>query len=301
MSTRIKFTVNDQYDNRLVKEFLRRECDVSSSLLTKLKQTENGITCRGEHIRAVDILKTGDEIVIELPDDENDIIPVKLPIKILYEDEHIIVFDKDAFMAVHPVHGHIDDTLANAAAYYAKLHGEVWTFRAINRLDRDTTGVLLAAKNSYAAAKLPKSVKKKYVAVCEGILSSSGTVDKAIRIKEGHSIQREVGEGGVRAVTHYKPIMWGRNHTLVEFELETGRTHQIRVHMSYLGYPLAGDDMYGGSLSFINRQALHCAQVSFLHPISGEVLKICSDLPRDFWKLIGLDENGSSRIISAGE
>lgn len=286
MGIRIKFTVNEDYDNKLVKEFLRRKCEVSSTLLTQLKLIENGITRNGEHIRAVDMLHLGDEVVITLPDDINNITPVNLPIDILYEDEHIIIFNKSPFMAVHPVHGHIDDTLANAAAYYAGNRGEVWTFRAINRLDRDTSGALLAAKNAYAAAKLPKSVKKKYIAVCEGILENSGTVDKPIRFKEGHSIQREVGEGGVSAVTHYKPIEWGNNHTLVEFELETGRTHQIRVHMAYLGYPLAGDDMYGGSLEFINRQALHCGEVSFIHPITNEFMRIESRLPKEFAEVL---------------
>ena len=286
MSTTINFYVGIDYDNKSVKEFLRRKCEVSSTLLTQLKLCPNGITRNGEHIRTIDILRVGDDVAITLPQEINNINPVNLPVKILYEDEHIIVFDKAPFMAVHPVHGHIDDTLANAAAYYAKCKGEVWTFRAINRLDRDTSGVLLTAKNPYAAAKLPKSVNKKYVAVCEGILKNSGTVDMPIRFKEGHSIQREVGEGGVRAVTHYKPIKWGNNHTLVEFVLETGRTHQIRVHMSYLGYPLAGDDMYGGGLEFINRQALHCEEVSFLHPITGEMMKVDSGLPKEFLDII---------------
>lgn len=287
MGIEIKFTVNDDYEKKTVKEFLRKKCDVSSSFLAQLKRVENGITRRGLHIRSVDILHSGDEVVIKLPDDKNNITPVNIPIKILYEDEHIIVFDKAPFMAVHPVHGHIDDTLANAAAYYAGTCGEVWTFRAVNRLDRDTSGVLLAAKNAYAAAKIVKNVHKKYIAVCEGIIKDSGTVDMPIRLKEGHSIQREAGEGGVRAVTHYKPIRWGRGHTLLEFELETGRTHQIRVHMSYLGHPLAGDDMYGGSLEFIDRQALHCGEVNFVHPVSGENMTIVSELPEEFLRIIG--------------
>ncbi len=286
MGIKIKFTVNEEYDGKLVKEFLRRGCGVSSTLLTRLKLVENGIARNGVHIRSVDRLNVGDEIVIALPDDENDITPINLPIKIIYEDDHVIVFDKAPFMAVHPVHGHIDDTLANAAAYYAKTKNEIWTFRAINRLDRDTSGALLAAKNAYSAALLPKSVRKKYIAVCEGIISSSGVIDAPIRLKEGHSIQREVGEGGVRAVTRYDPIKIGKYHTLVEFELETGRTHQIRVHMSDIGHPLAGDDMYGGSLDNISRQALHCGEISFIHPITGECLTIASPLPKDMEELI---------------
>lgn len=284
--TIINFKVSEDYNNKTVKDFLRQKCDVSSTLLRQLKLTENGITRNGEHVRSVDILKFDDEVSITLPEEKNDITPINFPIDILYEDEHIIVFNKAPFMAVHPVHGHIDDTLANAAAYYAKSRGELWTFRAVNRLDRDTSGTLLAAKNAYAAARLPKSVKKKYIAVCEGILKDGGTIDAPIRFKEGHSIQREVGEGGVRAVTHYKPVKWGNNHTLVEFDLETGRTHQIRVHMSHLGYPLAGDDMYGGSRAFIDRQALHCGEVSFIHPVTNEFMRIQSKLPGEFNKIL---------------
>ena len=252
MGTKINFKVNEDYDKKLVKEFLRRKCEVSSTLLRQLKLIDNGITRNGEHIRAVDTVNVGDEIVITLPEEKNDITPVNLPINILYEDEHIIIFDKAPFMAVHPVHGHIDDTLANAAAYYAKTHGELWTFRAINRLDRDTSGTLLAAKNAYAAARLPKTVKKKYIAVCEGTIENGGTVDAPIRLKEGHSIQREVGEGG----------------------------------MSYLGYPLAGDDMYGGSRALINRQALHCGEVSFIHPITNELMRVESQLPKEFTHIL---------------
>lgn len=286
MGSKINFTVTDNYNGKTVKEFLRKKCEVSASLLRQLKIVENGITSNGIHIRAVDFVKTGDNITITLPDDENDIIPVKLPINIIYEDEHIIIFDKSPHMAVHPVHGHIDDTLANGAAYYSQSKGECVTFRAVNRLDRDTSGVLLAAKNSYAAAVLPKSVKKKYIAICEGIISEGGTVDEPIRIKSGHSIQREVGEGGISAVTHYKPVISNNGCTLVEFDLETGRTHQIRVHMSYLGFPLAGDDMYGGRRDKISRQALHCAEISFKHPITGDVMTVNSPLPRDMRRII---------------
>ena len=286
MGIQIKFTVDENNDGIQVKNFLRGDCDVSATLLRQLKLVENGITSNGVHIRTIDKLYSGDEVAITLPDEKNEIEPINLPIKILYEDEHIIAFDKSAFMTVHPVHGHIDDTLANAAAYYAESKGEVWSFRAVNRLDRDTSGVLLTAKNAYAAALLPKSVKKIYIAVCEGIIKEGGTVNAPIRLKEGHSIQREVGSGGVNAVTHYRPLKYGNGHTLTEFDLETGRTHQIRVHMSYLGYPLAGDDMYGGSLKYISRQALHCREVCFQHPVTKKQIRIESVLPEDILNIL---------------
>ncbi len=286
MGIQIKFTVDENNDGIQVKNFLRGDCNVSATLLRQLKLVENGITSSGVHIRTIDKLYSGDEVAITLPDEKNEIEPINLPIKILYEDEHIIAFDKSAFMTVHPVHGHIDDTLANAAAYYAESKGEVWSFRAVNRLDRDTSGVLLTAKNAYAAALLPKSVKKIYIAVCEGVIKEGGTVNAPIRLKEGHSIQREVGSGGVNAVTHYRPLKYGNGHTLTEFDLETGRTHQIRVHMSYLGYPLAGDDMYGGSLKYISRQALHCREVCFQHPVTKKQIRIESVLPEDILNIL---------------
>lgn len=286
MKTKITFTVDENYGGRTVKDFLRQKCGVSSSMLTQLKKYDDGILQNGCHVRSVDILRTNDIVTITLPQDETDVIPVELPVSVLYEDEHLIVFDKAPFMAVHPVHGHIDDTLANACAFYAMKKGEAYSFRAINRLDRDTSGTLLCAKNGYAAAKLSRNVSKKYIAVCEGVIDKSGTIDAPIRLMEGHSIQREVGAGGVRAVTHYKPVKVGNGHTLVEFELETGRTHQIRVHMSHIGHPLAGDDMYGGSLKYINRQALHCGEVRFIHPISEDEIVIQSKLPQEFEDLI---------------
>ena len=259
---------------------------VSATLLTELKRTKNGITNNGIHTRAIDRIKAGDIIEITLPEDNNEIEPVDIPIRILFEDEHVIVIDKEPYRAVHPVHGHIDDTLANACAFYAKQKGEVWTFRAVNRLDRDTSGAVLIAKNMYSAPILSKTAKKKYIAVCEGRIEHSGTVNAPIRFKEGHTIQRETGEGGVSAVTHYFPIKYGNGHTLTEFELETGRTHQIRVHMSSIGHPLAGDDMYGGSLEKISRQALHCVSVSFMHPVTLEYMTVDSPLPKEFTDIV---------------
>lgn len=286
MGSQINFTVTEEYDGKPIKDFLRRKCLVSASLLTRLKLIENGILKNGSHVRVIDFVSKNDKITINLPNDKNEIEPVDLPVSILYEDEHIIVFNKAPFMAVHPVHGHIDDTLANAAAFYAKSRGEHWTFRAVNRLDRDTSGALLVAKNAYSASILSRTVKKKYIAVCEGILKNSGTINAPIRIKEGHSIQREVGKGGINAVTHYKPILSKNSHTLVEFDLETGRTHQIRVHMSHMGYPLAGDDMYGGSREFIARQALHCGELIFNHPVTQQKININCPLPNDILSLL---------------
>ncbi len=286
MSVSVIFTVKEQYNGCQLKVFLRRECDVSASLLIQLKKTENGLFLNGVHARSIDIIHTGDIVTLTFPEDHSEIPPVDLPISVLYEDDHIIVYNKPPFMTTHPVHGHQGDTLANAAAFYALQKGEHYAFRSVNRLDRDTSGALLAAKNAFSAALLPKSAKKVYIGVCEGIITDSGTIDAPIRFKEGHTIQRETGEGGISAVTHYTPIKSGSGHTLLRFTLETGRTHQIRVHMSSIGHPLAGDDMYGGSRDFIGRQALHCGEISFIHPVTHEHITVNAGIPQEFLRLV---------------
>ena len=278
MGVELNFKVGETASPKTIKDYLRRECSVSAGLLTALKKEPRGILKNGDHARSIDKVYPGDVLTLTLPDDKNEIPPVDLPITVLYEDEHVIVYDKPPFMAVHPVRGHQGDTLANAAAFYAMQKGEHYCFRAINRLDRDTSGTLLAAKNAYAAPILSETAQKVYIGVCEGELNGSFTINKPIRLKPGHTIERETGEGGQPAVTHCETLYSGNGHTLIRFILETGRTHQIRVHMASIGHPLAGDDMYGGSRELIARQALHCSQISFLHPITHERMTVCANL-----------------------
>lgn len=281
----MKFTVPRELDGITVKSFLRGTCRISARLHTHLKHIENGITVDGKLIIATDRLKAGDTVVLLVPDEEM-VAPVQMPIDILFEDENIIVLNKKAGMTVHPVHGHLDDTLANAVSAYFASKGENCAFRPINRIDRDTSGIVLAAKNSFCAAQLQKSAEKVYYAVCQGELSGCGTIDQPIRVKEGHGIQREVGEGGERSVTHWKALCCKDGLTLLECRLETGRTHQIRVHFSsYMKMPLAGDDMYGGSRELISRQALHCGKMSFVHPLTNESVDIICDIPDDMFSL----------------
>lgn len=281
----MKFVVERELDGISVQNFLKRHCNVSSRLLIKLKRTENGITANGKHIRSIDILHFGDMVEIRMPEDENEIAAVNNPVEIVYEDDEVLIFNKPPFMPVHPVREHQLDTLANYAVYYARSKGENYAFRAVNRLDKDTSGLVLTAKSSFAMTYLTKRVKKVYVALCEGELSGSGTINAPIRLKEGHTIQREVGEGGINAITHYRAIKTMYGHTYVEFELETGRTHQIRVHMSSIGHSLAGDDMYGGSRVYFNRQCLHCAELEFTHPVTHEIIKVKKE-PDDWFKMI---------------
>lgn len=283
----LKFEVPQQFDNTQAKWFLRNYCNISSRLLTSLKRVELGISRNGSLLRVVDNINAGDIVEIKLPEDNNTITPVKIPLEICYEDEHIMLLNKPPYMPVHPTHNHVYDTLANGVAYYLKNKGCNSCFRAINRLDRDTTGLVLLAKHSYAAANLVKNVKKTYVAVCEGIIENSGTINAKISLLEGHTIQRIAGTtDGINAITHYKPLLYNNNHTLTEFNLETGRTHQIRVHMSYINHPLAGDDMYGGSLEYIKRQALHCKTITFKHPVAHNIITIDTPLPSDMQRIV---------------
>lgn len=287
----LKFIVPQQNDGISVYNFLRAKCGVSYRLIHKLKHVPMGITANGLHIRTIDPLNGGDTVILNIPEDENPTLPVAMPIDIVYEDEHIAVINKPFGMPVHPAREHIADTLANAFSAHLLANGEPNSaFRVINRLDRDTSGLVLTAKNSHAASLLHGHTDKIYYAICQGLLTGNGTIDAPIRVMEGHGIQREVGEGGIRAVTHWRAMksfsitaQSGKKHdlTLLEIHLETGRTHQIRVHFTSLGMPLAGDDMYGGSRDLIGRQALHCGQLHFNHPITGLPMEFTSPLPDD--------------------
>lgn len=277
----LTFEVSHEFDGIMVKSFLRNHCGLSARLLVKLKRQPNGLTVNGVLIRTIDILHSGDIICITMPDDSKQLEPKTLPIHIAYEDEDVLVVDKPHNMPMYPSPGHDCDSLANAVAAYFLNNKEKLAFRPVYRLDKDTSGLVVIAKNAYSAAKLAITVQKEYAAICEGILSGSGTIDFPIQIKEGYGIQREVGQNGVRAVTHWQVVSSGNQHTLLKLNLETGRTHQIRVHLSHIGHPLAGDDMYGGSQKLLSRQALHCSQVSFIHPVTAKPISLVCGLPCD--------------------
>lgn len=283
---KLEFIVPKSCDNATLRTFLRKECNVSSRIISQLKREKDGILRDNKNIKTIEKVKAGDKIVLNLPYEENKITPVKGTLNILFEDEYIIIFDKPYGIPVHPTKVHQTDTLANYVSYMQRQNNSIYKFRAVNRLDKDTSGIVVVAKDRYTASYLFNNVEKKYCAVCEGIIKKTGTIDKPISIKEGHSIQRTCSHSGQKSVTHYKPILNNNNHTLLEIELETGRTHQIRVHFSSIGHPLAGDDMYGGSLEFIKRQALHCKVVSFIHPFSKERIIINSEIPEDMKNLI---------------
>lgn len=281
MKRTIKFTIPEDYDGKKVIAYLRGEAKISSRLLKSLKRTENGITLNGVHTRTVDILHTGDELKIEIPCPDGGIEPINIPIDIIYEDDDLIAVNKGPFLACHPTHNHQGDTLANAIAYHLKEEGKQSVFRAVGRLDKGTSGIVICALNKHSAAQIPKTAEKEYLAVVSGRTDKFGTIDKPIYRPDPMKTIRAVGEQGDRAVTHWETIATDGEKSLVKIRLETGRTHQIRVHFASIGMPLVGDSMYGMDEMKLAHQLLHCARVSFVHPITGERMTLEAPMPED--------------------
>lgn len=275
----ISFTVKSE-NPVTVQDYLRGQ-GVSRRLLQKLKNRNGGLTCNGGFIRTVDIVVDGDVLVLD-SEERNEIEPnSSLHAKIAFENESLVVFDKPSGMPVHPSVRHRDDTLGNL---FAHLYPEL-TFRPVNRLDKDTSGLCIVAKNPYAANLLQGQCDKTYFAVVHGNIVGNGTIDAPIAREQESIIVRCVRADGQRAVTHYKSIKANEKYTLLEINLETGRTHQIRVHFAHIGHALAGDDLYGGLRDDIGRQALHCGRVEFILPETQEKITVNSALPQDIVKL----------------
>lgn len=270
----ISYTVPAEFDGVQAQVFLKSR-GISRRVLTALKRS-GGLTRGGGTLRTVDAVHAGEVITLRLDGGETSVAAnPELSADIVYEDEDVVVFNKPPFMPVHPSQRHHDDTLANLfAARYPGL-----PFRPINRLDRNTSGLCVCAKNQFAAAALSGSISKVYYAITDGT-PPGDTVDAPIGRLGDSVIERCVTPVGKPAVTHFRKIA-GERRALLRITLETGRTHQIRVHMSHIGFPLCGDDMYGGDCTAISRQALHCGEVEFTLPVSGERITISAPLPED--------------------
>lgn len=282
-----RYTVSSADAGLQLQTYLRKRQGYSKRLIISLKH--GGIWVNGAHRRMVDPVAEGDVIDIELGGDKIKLIPnASLKVPVVYHDSDIIVFNKPADMPVHPSATYYDDTLGN---YFAALFQEEQiAFRPINRLDRDTTGLCLSAKNTLAAAKVAKSLQKEYVAIVQGQLSpSEGTIDEPLIRVPGSIISRKVHPDGQRAVTHYRVIEQFEDFALVAIRLETGRTHQIRVHFAYIGHPLEGDTLYGGRTQYIGRHALHCKELSFIRPEDDRSVRLIAPLPEDMACLVGRD------------
>lgn len=282
----IEFVIDESYNGKKVNVYLRGCAKLSARLVNSLKRIENGITLNGNHIRTVDIIHTGDVLAVNIPEDASEIEPIEYPLDIIYEDDDILLINKPAGLAMHPTHNHQGDTLANAVAAYFLKKGKNVTFRAVGRLDKSTSGIVIVALNKLAASKLSGAFDKTYLAVVCGEYHGRGTIDKPIYRPDPMKTLRAVGETGDFAVTHWEAISTDGKCSLLKINLETGRTHQIRVHFASMGTPLCGDDMYGSDDNRIGRAALHCGKIDFVHPVNGEKLQFSVPVPEDMEKII---------------
>ena len=256
-------------------------------MITRLKREKDGILMNGKILRSIDPVTGGAQVVIHLPGDDSAFItPVSGELDVRFEDSHLLILNKPPFMPVHPVKQHQNNTLANRVVAYALAKGEHYVFRAHNRLDRNTSGLVLVAKDKYAVFNLNHRVHKTYTALVHGKMEGKGTVRAPIGLRVDSKLVRCVINEGTPAVTHYRVLFGDERYSCLSLVLETGKTHQIRCHMSYLGHPLLGDDLYGGTTELIQRHALHCGEMRFVHPVTGEEMYITAPLPDDMQKLM---------------
>lgn len=282
----IDFTVTEDFDGKKVYNFLRGYVHISTRLMRSLKRTEKGIMLRGAQGRTIDIIHTGDIITLNIPDDETSPIPGNFPLDIVYEDEDILVINKPPMLPMHESHNHQGDTLANAVAGYLASKGGCAAFRAVGRLDKGTSGLVVCALNAHAAARLSGKVKKQYLALVRGEYDGDGKIIEPIYRPDPIITKRTVDPRGDYAETHYHVEEKGPGYSLLRVDILTGRTHQIRVHFSHLGTPLYGDTMYGQADERICHQALHCENLTFIHPINGREIRLKADMPADMIHLL---------------
>lgn len=285
---KLQCVANKDYET--VKQVLKEEFEISDRLLLKLKTNQkiyknSNISNVHEKVLKDDII----EIFLDLEEDNSNIVPTKMNLNILYEDDCMLVINKTPNVPIHPSRAHYEDSLSNGVSYYFKQIGLNKKIRPVNRLDKDTSGIVIFAKNEYVQECLVRQMKsgkfkKEYIAIVNGILKEkNGTINLPIARKQGSIIEREVSkEFGDTAITNYEVInQIDNNLSVVKILLETGRTHQIRVHFSYMGHSVLGDTLYGTSSKLIARQALHAHKVSFVHPITKKAMNIECPLAED--------------------
>lgn len=291
---KFKYIVTEEDKGLPVKTLIRRRFSFSSRLMSKLKY-QHLVFLNGEEVAGWITPEVGDEISIKLPEEKSDFPAEDIPIYPVYEDDDLLIINKQPGVTVHPTKGHPSHTIANGLMTYMDKTSQAFKVRFVNRLDMDTTGLLIIAKNSHAQDEVTKQMKaktteKRYKAIVNGIVEKDEfTIDLPIGRPDPDNVARAVMmEGGYPSVTHVKVLeRYPAGYTMVELLLETGRTHQIRVHMSHIGHPLVGDFLYGGEHpELIDRQALHSYKLSINHPVSGERLVLEAPLPDDFKEVI---------------
>lgn len=280
---KFSWTITEKFANKTVQEYLRQEKELSKRLIKQLKRTDGGIKVNKQEVTVRKRLQLNDELVITLEESRKSVFKgVKIPLHIIFEDEHLLVVNKKAGLLTIPTKD-CNYSLANGIVYYYDQEGLPYTVHIVTRLDRDTSGLVLIAKHKYAhhlMAKLQQQnqIKRTYEALVHGKMQiHEGTINRPIARDETSLIKRKVSSEGKQAITHYHKLKSVNNCTLLEVQLETGRTHQIRVHFASLGHPIVGDTLYGSTKQHIGRHYLHCKQLGFVHPFTGKELRF--DLP----------------------
>ena len=294
------YLIQQQDIQKTVEQFLLSN-GYSAALIRRLRHTEQSILKNGSPVYTTYRLDEGDSLAVTLPEEHGseNIVPVPMDLDIRYEDRDLLVVNKAAGVPIHPSQGNHDNTLANGIAWYLGEKGEAATYRAINRLDRDTTGLLILARHALSACMLSEmvrthAIRRCYLAAASGLVPPEGVIDAPIARTCDSTIERCVDfERGDSARTHYRTLCHNRDTdcALGELRLETGRTHQIRGHMKHIGHPLPGDFLYNPDYRLIGRQALHSWQLDFIHPIKKEPLHFEAPLPEDMRRLFGQETN----------
>ncbi|MBR4283978.1 MAG: RluA family pseudouridine synthase [Anaerotignum sp.] len=271
------------------------EHEYTPTCIKFLKKAENLITVNGKwefvnkELQENDILET-----VFLDDENSENIPsVELPLDIVYEDEDVLVLNKPPKLPIHPTKGYEYHSLANGVVYYYEKQGIPFVFRSINRIDKDTTGLVIVAKNMLSGSILGEAmrnreIRRTYLAVTEGELPEKGTIDLSIGRREGSAVERCIDENGAKAVTHFERLHFANGHSLAQIRLETGRTHQIRLHMRAIGHPLPADVLYNQNFTVIGRHALHSWKLEFPHPITKEILCFEQEMPEDMKNILDI-------------
>lgn len=288
MSNFLEFEVDENKEKHKIREYLKEKCGLSGRFI-KSAYKELRIYVNGKKIKTSYVLEKGDVIKIKVDKDESqNIEPEKMDLHIVYEDEYLLIVDKPPFMVVHPTKSHQNGTLSNGIMYHFRETNQDCIVRLANRLDMNTSGLVMIVKNQYAHMKISEFmsnnlIKKEYKAVVHGHLKNKkDTINEPIGRPTMDSIERVVMVGGLESITHYELESQFEKGALLKVNLETGRTHQIRVHLSHIGNPIFGDILYGNEDNeFISRQALHAYRLCFPHPVSGEEIDVKCDIPDD--------------------
>lgn len=294
----MKFKITKDESGISINDFLRKNQNFSRRIVSRAK-FENAISVNGKNVFTSYILKENDELCISFSKKRSVYVTPQsnIPLEILYEDEHILAVNKPPFMPPHPSRGHSDGTLANAVLGYYEKCGITTAVRILGRLDKDTSGVVIICKNEYAGKLMNETaVLKKYCAICHGGFENGrGRIDLPIGRQCEGSVKRVCREDGKPSVTEYEVVFSENGFSFLKLTLLTGRTHQIRVHLSHTGHPIIGDSLYGGE-SIIPRQALHAREISFIHPVFKNRITVTSPLPEDMLHVLN-----SKFSVSSGD